>query len=439
MVIVFCKTCGLRIPPADIEAGLTVGSDDEVLCAKCTPAFKKASTEAKKATTEIRVPLAEAARSTVLLSAARATPAHGNRVSASGITGRARARARSSTQVIDKNRVTEPQPSPPASRKNLVIAAGGGLCLLALIVFAFIGPAKKTNVSSAETKSESKPQVTIPEKKPSDVASAAPSKASEEPAEKPRGLLDSLVEERRQRRDATGPALPSSRAETNAKSAPFSEPADNAVAVASLEKSGAGAVAPPPTRAAFVKGSLSDLFADRVSYVENNVSKLDGWIWSSRETDGFAVKDGVCSFSKPGNLILGNFTSKEFEVSLEVELSKDSALGIITGSANELSNMLLVTPAGAIPATLEAGKAANDVQPVQNDGRLHGITTPWVPLRIVIRNDGWEVFNATTNKSIMKAMPPKTVIMPSFGFLLLGQNNNHKPTAKIRNVKLLAQ
>jgi len=149
---------------------------------------------------------------------------------------------------------------------------------------------------------------------------------------------------------------------------------------------------------AFERGKRFDLFPkDRQSTIGEHVSpaqdvgqkssglkesKYHGWSWASRHLTGFSVKDGILHQAKPGSLTLDSFSATEFDLSFEVRLSRNSALGLKYGTAKGHINLVLVTPKGVFSGTYKASEAKNNIQASKKDAKPFPVRTPWIPLKI---------------------------------------------------------
>jgi hypothetical protein len=478
----------MRVPPADISAGLAQGTDEAMLCAKCAPAAQSAHAAAAPAS----------ARSVAVAHAAGAA-----------IADRGKTKPRSGTAVLEKNHAANALPSASSQKKMMLIGAGiTGLAVAGLVAVFMSGSGKsKTDLARSESKQPAKPDTSrqsytppkpapddhakpggglmnaiadervkgtapksenpdaaklqkaggqYPAKPGDDTPAPASSAESKTPADpKPNPFVDAganpaspltpddkLAENNKPggrpgSNEPVNDVEPAAPVAEKPKTDPVPEPA--APPAAKLGDSAAKTQDKKPVSAPFkppVKGQFTDMFPpDRASYVERDISRYDGWSWLCSVPNGFTVKDGVCSLNKMGFLNLGNFASKEFDVLLEAEIGKDTAIGIVLGNANEYTNILLVHGQSMTRGVIDSSKTADNVT-FDKEGKAHGVKEQWIPLLITVRNTGWEVFNSNNNKAIYKTTPTKPVIVPSFGFWLFGLNNSQTPAAKIRKLRL---
>ncbi len=217
------------------------------------------------------------------------------------------------------------------------------------------------------------------------------------------------------------------------------------------DKQGRVSTPKPAPKPAWEKGKYFDLFPkDRESVIGEHVSpaqdagqhsglketQYHGWSWASRSLTGYAVKDGILSLKQPGSLTLDPFSVKEFDVSFEVKLARNSSLGFQYGTAKGLINLLVITSQGVLSGTWAPSVPKNNIKTFRKDSKPFTVRAKWMPLRVMVRKSLVEVF--VGNKSLIKLNPPGETISPRFGFLLLGQNQNKSPSLQMRKVIVYA-
>lgn len=201
----------------------------------------------------------------------------------------------------------------------------------------------------------------------------------------------------------------------------------------------------------FVRGKNCNLFPpDRDSTVGEHVSpaadvgqkksgiketKYPGWSWQSQNRTGFNVKKGVLTLKSQGILVLDAFNATEFNLSFEVKLAKNSAVGIQLGSAQKGIPLMFLVPHGVVPGVFDPSKKKGQIKTDDKKGKRVPLAA-WTPVRIAARATSVEVY--VRNKSVFKGPPMLQVTGPLFGFLNLGLNKNKNPSAQLRKVQVFA-
>jgi hypothetical protein len=203
-----------------------------------------------------------------------------------------------------------------------------------------------------------------------------------------------------------------------------------------------------PKAPAFVRGKPCDLFPpDRTSHAENvpdpkNAGKMtmgekyDGWNFNSQQVQGFSVKDGVLNIDKQGIMILDQYPVLEYRISFEVELSKNSAVGLLVGANGAIVNLMIVTETHCLSGTWDQGKTENNVNGDNKSAKAHGVKDGWIPVQVSVRADSVDF--VIGNRPAMNLKLAKPSSMAQLGFMLLGTNKNNSPTCKIRKAILTA-
>ena len=148
------------------------------------------------------------------------------------------------------------------------------------------------------------------------------------------------------------------------------------------------------------------------------------------------VKDGEVSINRQALLQLDRFANLEYKLQFEMKLGANSALGVQTGAAVAVSNLLIITDTHALPGTWDTAKTDNNIKGEDHAAKPHGVKDPWIPVQLSVHADSVDcVFGG---KAPVRFTLPKTATFAQLGFLTMGLKGNGTPTVKLRKVTLYA-
>jgi hypothetical protein len=166
------------------------------------------------------------------------------------------------------------------------------------------------------------------------------------------------------------------------------------------------------------------------------VDKYDGWTFNNKELQGLSVKDGVVSIDKQGVFSLDQFPALEYRLSFEVELPKNSGVGLMVGANGAIVNLLIVSDSHCFSGVWDQGKTENNITGDTKTAKPHGVKDGWIPVQVSVHPDSVEFVAGNKPAATMKLT--KASSLAQLGFLLLGVNKNPSPTCRIRKVVLNA-
>jgi hypothetical protein len=480
--IVFCDTCGIRVPQADIESRAAKRVEDNVfVCSKCsarttganvtksTGAHVTAPPAKKKETVEMKKP--------VLTAEGGPTP-HG------------RSTTRRNTRTLPERPTDSARaPTAPASTvPTMALIWGGAALALAFAVFMLGGSSSKGSDSKSQqstetsarnpdpvaqsrvalvSQSDSRPvqKVIAPpeppraEVKPPD--QAPPKEVVKEAVKEPAPVEPTRTPDVKPEPAKEEPARPANTTPEKANDVDDAEAKSNKTEkgpdkAADPKKTEPDKDKPPinntksPAKApAFVRGKPCDLFpADRSSRTENipdprnggksmaMADRYDGWTWNCKDLQGFSVKDGELSISKQGIMVLDQYPILEYKLSYEVELSKNSGVALLCGANGAIVNLFILSDTHCYSGVWDQGKTENNVSVDNRSAKPHGVHDGWIQVQVLVHADSIDF--TVGSKPVANMKFTKSSSLPQLGFMLLGTNKNNSPTCKIRKAILNA-